>query len=400
MSDNAREKSRGHRLAVLLLKVGLATCSVLLVALCFEVGLRILGYEAIYEIYSKPSALWRADAQLGWHHEPNSTAVFTGPRPWPIEFETPVSVNSLGLRGPDVPPRDEDDVRLLFMGDSMVAAMEVEYDKIFPTLIGKELAARTGRSVRSINAGVRGFGTDQSYLYYRDRGKLLEPDLVIFFHSHNDLVNNRTIHRMRRAMGKSAFVLRDDGSLQLVGSPVPDYPACSAYSTDSSGKINQLDSFATRWFCRGQMVLFDRSALFSFVTLRVAWDPDFLRKLYYVAVPPITEEARKHTLLAESEKLTLALLRELDREVEESGAKLIVTGMEDQLAKDLGFDKLRELGIEVLPVPKASEEEYPFTHFKRDSHFNERGHRRVVDALLPDLERVLRSFGAPETERP
>ena len=399
MSDNGRERSLGHRLAVLLLKVGLATFSVLLVVLCFEVGLRILGYAAIYEIYSKPSELWRADAQLGWHHEPNSSAVFTGPRPWPVEFETPVKMNSLGLRGPEVPPRHEDDVRLLFMGDSMVAAMEVEYDKIFPTLIGKELSERTGRGVRSINAGVRGYGTDQSYLYYRDHGKLLEPDLVIFFHSHNDLENNRTIHRMRRAMGKSAFVLRDDGSLELIGSPVPDYPACSAYSTDSDGRIKRLDSFASRWFCRGQMVLFDRSALFSFVTLRVPWDPDFLRKLYYLAVPPITEEARKHSLLAESERLTLALLRELNREVEESGAKLVVTGMEDQIAKDLGFEKLRELGIEVSPVPKASEEEYPFTHFQRDSHFNERGHRRVVDALLTDLERVLRSSGFREEER-
>ena len=38
-----------------------ALVSVALVAACFEVGLRLTGHVAIYEMYSKPSLFWRYD---------------------------------------------------------------------------------------------------------------------------------------------------------------------------------------------------------------------------------------------------------------------------------------------------------------------------------------------------
>ena len=394
VNQSARQSAVSHSLTTLLLKLGLAFFSVLLVLSCFEVGLRILGYEAIYEIYSKPSALWRSDPDLGWHHEPNSSDVFVGPRPWPVEYETQIRVNSLGLRGPEVQGREEGDVRLLFLGDSMVAALEVAYEKTFPARIGEELALKTGRRVQSINAGVRGYGTDQSYLYFRDRGRLLDPDVVIFFHSHNDLVNNQTIHRMRRAMGKSAFKLRDDGALELVGSPVPQYPACSAYSVDRQGEVARLDGLMSRGMCRAQMLLFDRSALFSFITRRIQWDPDSLRRLYYLAVPRIDSPSAGTEKINHSIKLTLVLLQELKREVEAAGARFLLIGVEDQIAKDLGFAELRAIGITVIPIPRLSkkEDESEF-HFLRDSHYNERGHQRVVDTLLPELVRMLREPG-------
>lgn len=390
MGRSVDERGGGRFLVLLLLKTGLALFSILLVIGCFEVGLRVLGYEAIYEIYSKPSALWRSDPHLGWHHEPNSSDLFIGPRPWPVEFETPIQINALGLRGPEIQDRQEVDIRLLFLGDSMVAALEVEYDKTFPALIGKDLALKTKRRVESINAGVRGYGTDQSYLYFRDRGRLLNPDIVVFFHSGNDLVNNQTIHRMRRALGKPAFVLRDDGTLKLVGSPVPEHPTCSAYSVDPNGQLARLDGLMSRGLCWAQMVLFDRSALFSFITLRVEWDPETLRKLYYWAVPRIAKPTEGADKADYPQKLALSLVRELNREVEKCGAKLLVTGDENQLINGLGLAELRSAGIAVIPISRLSMEEESKIHFLRDSHYNERGHRRIVDILVPELEHMLR----------
>jgi hypothetical protein len=398
VSGQDRKSRRVGRLPLLLLKIGLASFSVLLVMFCFELGLRVLGYEAIYEIYSKPSALWRSDPELGWHHEPNTRDVFVGPRPWPIEFETPIQINSLGLRGPDVPPRDEDDIRLLFLGDSMVAAMEVEYTKTFPHRIAEELSTRTGKSVRSINAGVRGYGTDQSLLYFRNRGRLLEPDVVVFFHSGNDPRNNRTIHRMRRPMGKPAFVFDEDRSLELVGSPVPDYPACTAYSVGPQRQIQRLDGVFSRVLCRAQMFLFDRSALFSFITLRIPWDPGALTRLYYVAIPKTSTLARDEREHDPAREITFALLAELRSEVESIGARLLVTGEEAQLA-GLGLDEIRSKGIAVTFLPRPTKEEMPVIHFQRDSHYTELGHERVVDQLLPRLEVILRQSGLLE-ERP
>jgi hypothetical protein len=124
--------------------------------------------------------------------------------------------------------------------------------------------------VRAINAGVRGYGTDQDYLYFRERGLRLEPDLVVFFHSSNDPSDNTTLHEMRRPFGKPAFSLRTDGALELVGSPVPHYPSCSR-SLASASEAQRVERVG-RVAVRRADVLFDHSALFSYLTLALPWD--------------------------------------------------------------------------------------------------------------------------------
>ena len=86
----------------------------------------MLGYAAIYEVYSKPEILWQHDELLGWSHVPNSKEEYVGPRPWPIEFRSPVTINSAGMRGPELAPISSNDYRILNLGDSMVAGFEVE----------------------------------------------------------------------------------------------------------------------------------------------------------------------------------------------------------------------------------------------------------------------------------
>src|SRR5947207_13503881 len=62
-----------------------------------EVAFRLAGYRPLYDIYSKPEIFWQRDPLLGWSHEPNSSAVFVGPRPFPVEFRGNVRINSIGL---------------------------------------------------------------------------------------------------------------------------------------------------------------------------------------------------------------------------------------------------------------------------------------------------------------
>ncbi len=109
------------KLAFLLLATTIAGALPLVVA---EISLRLGGYEPIYQVYSKPSIFWRHDDLLGWSHTPSTTGIYVGPRPWPVEFETPVRINALGLRGPELPPRDPQTPRLLILGDSMAAALK------------------------------------------------------------------------------------------------------------------------------------------------------------------------------------------------------------------------------------------------------------------------------------
>ena len=375
-------------------RLSLLAVSLVMVLVVFELGLRLAGYQAIYDLYSKPTVFWQADPELGWVHTPSTESVYIGPRPWPIEFESNVRINSIGLRGPEVPSSEPDELRILFMGDSMVAAFEVDYEESFVHVLSEELAQRLDRPVRGINAGVRGYGTDQSLIFFQKYGLGFDPDVVVFFHSRNDLNNNRTIHKMRRPMGKPAFVKRN-GALELVGSPAPTYPICSEYVVSPAGEIERLDGLAGRSMCRLQLVLFDHSALFSFLTLRIPWDAGALRDLYYLGFAQKPETKAERVSDRPIAELTRALIDALRGEAESSGAAFLVIGEDDQLA-EVGDDILRAEGIEVLGLGDRGD--ITITQFKNDSHYTAAGHRRVVDRIGPRLEELLRSrsdTGAP-----
>jgi hypothetical protein len=355
--------------------------------------LRAAGYRAIYEVYSKPSAFWVHDAELGWSHPPGAHGEFVGPRPWPIEFEAPISINHLGLRGPD-PRASEAAYRVLVLGDSMVASFEVPYDQTFTALLETDLSARLGAEVQVINAGVRGYGTDQSYLYYAGRGRALEPDVVVLFHSGNDLSDNVKLHEMRRPLGKPAFALQEDGSLRLLGSPVPEFQACSEYRVSRAGEVVRIDTAFERAFCAAQMGLFDHSALFSFVTLLVPWKPEWLQQLYRVGLPDRHESADGNGAVDPETRyridLTLALIEALDREVEADGGRFLVIGVGRQLAT-LGLSDLAARGIaavELAHLDAVSDESIRWRH---DAHYNPSGHARLAQQLGSSVEPLLRA---------
>ena len=137
-----------------------------------EVAFRLLGYSAIYDEYSKPTMLWQHDDRLGWSHIPNASETYVGPRPFPIEFRAPIQINSQGLRGPELAELPPGGVRILLTGDSRTVAFEVPWDQTFAARLEALLAERLApRAVQVVNAGVRGYGTDQAYLYYHERGR-------------------------------------------------------------------------------------------------------------------------------------------------------------------------------------------------------------------------------------
>lgn len=381
-------RSRGLEL---LLNLGLALLSVLLGAGLVEIGLRIAGYRAIYEMYSKPSIFWQHDELLGWSHQPGAVGEYVGPRPWPVEFRTEVRINSLGLRGPELAPLQDGARRVLLLGDSMVAGFEVPYESTFGARLGPKLAERIGAPVEMINGGVRGYGTDQVYLFYRERGRRFAPDVVVAFYSGNDPSDNTTLHEMRRPLGKPAFALRPDGSLALVGHPVPNYPSCSEYRLTKSYEVMRIDGTSGRMLCFAQMALFDHSALFSFVTLLVPWDPRLLGRLYYVGNPHLEylrDEGERGRIPRYAQELTMALLLALEAEVRSDGASLLLIGDPRDL-RQLDDARLRAAGIEpfsLAPIEGKTPQEIRFQH---DSHYNVIGHARVAELLAPAIEERL-----------
>lgn len=349
-----------------------------------ELAARMAGYEPIHDIYTKPSQFWQNDWLLGWSHEPGANGTFVGPRPYPIEFRAEVRINSSGLRGPELRPLPAGGYRILILGDSFVAGFEVPFEQTYAVQLERLLNERFDFPVQVINAGVRGYGTDQSYLYYRERGWKLEADLVILVHSNNDWSNNMTLHRARRPFGKPAFALREGGRIDLVGSPVPEYAACDELQLNDDFEPVLRDSALDRGWCRFRMAAADRSALFSLVVMRLMRIPavaDFvikerIRNPFSVGVA----HADSKTGVGPAETLTGELFSHLAREVRRRGARfqLIISPLQIQrLAPAL----LRSQRIHANVVKLRGH--IPDLVWKNDSHLSPLGHRNYAVGLEP-----------------
>ena len=395
MSNGTRSPARKLGLAVATLLLPIFSIGV--VALLFEGVLRLMGHQAIYDIYSKPSMFWEHDDDLGWRHQPRAEGRYVGPRPWPIEFESEVSINDAGLRGPEIPEPRTGEPRVVFLGDSMVAGFEVAYDETFVARLGALLSERLGAPVRSINAGMRGYGTDQAYLLFRAMEDVLRPDLVVFFHSGNDPVDNLTAHEMRRPFGKPALRPGADGGLDVIGAPVPRYPMCSEFQLRESYEIERVDTRVSRASCRVQMMLFDHSALFSYLTLAVPWDLELLRTLYYLGNPHaehLDRAGEKSGGQSFASRHTMKILRALAREVEAAGSEFLVIGFPSHL-EQLDVDGLAAAGIDIAPLAAVVERPRDEVRWKRDSHFNPLGHEIVAGELLDPIAAKLSHAIAP-----
>jgi lysophospholipase L1-like esterase len=408
---------RGRLGSVLLLAASLGlTCG------AAELGLRLAGYVPIHDVYSKPELFWQHDERLGWSLEPGARGRYVGPRPFPIEFDSAIEINSLGLRGPEPAPRQPGELRVLFLGDSVVAGFEVEQSETFTARLEAELRRRFPQPLAVINAGVRGYGTDQSLLWYRERGLALAPDLVVLVFSANDFDDNLSLHRARRPFGKGAFALRPSGALELVGVPVPRYELCSSWVLDAGYAPARVDGPIARAGCFFQTRLADRSALFTVLATSLARLPglvlflkdatDGARDLAVARagdlavaraglLPWPARAAQRadvagsgsggESRAAREAALTTALLQALARDVRGNGSRFLL------MITPRNFERLdvRALAadqIEPHAVMLSSALQPGQLRFRNDSHFNTLGHQVYAEGLVPLVERELHAL--------
>lgn len=167
--------------------------SVLSLAFIFTV---ILIEKVILKKQSNPEQNWRLkglfqlDSELIYSHKKNFSRSWKfndGNRKY-IEVAT---TNNLGLRDNIFKPKDQFDKRILILGDSMTYGHGVKNDESFPNQL-ELIYSENSTNVDVLNAGVKGYGTDQFYKFFKKRLLIVNTDLLVFVVYKNDLLDNIT----------------------------------------------------------------------------------------------------------------------------------------------------------------------------------------------------------------
>lgn len=155
-------------------------------ALLAAVCLLLASIDRITSIcYPPPSdsdSIFVPHATRGWTHRRGVVGLHRYHR---------IRLNSLGVRGPDLPWRKAaDEFRILFLGDSVTFGWNQHEQETFVSKCADIVRRECPSSrVRCINAGVSGYATWQQYDFLQDEGVAMQPDLVVLCFCFNDVTD-------------------------------------------------------------------------------------------------------------------------------------------------------------------------------------------------------------------
>ncbi len=341
---------------------------------------------------------------LGWRTRPNGAQ-----RIRREGFDVVVSINRLGLRGPEISYEPEAGVRrLAIMGDSFAHGY---YTSEPETLRGRLAEALKSCRVDVLNAGGPGYSTDQEWLYFSEEVSKYRPAEVVLLFYYNDLQFN--IERLGTGNRSKPVFVEKGGSLELV------LPASIA------PPMGDREETVAR---RGAST-FHHSALWALLATRLERSrPDWSRTLSgYGLMPELSAEppaeylpfgpkdAAEQTRVAEMWKRTIEILRRFRDDVRRDGASFSVfyvparfevnddawTFVQRRYGADRPWnrDSVRTrlagtlVGLDIPLVEstalfRSGEKAGPPAYLPVDGHWNARGNEIAFQSLFPVMRRA------------
>jgi lysophospholipase L1-like esterase len=412
----------GFSLKNLLLNAAMAIITSTLFLLLIEAGLRLFWKNpAHYAGATSESLFWQYDSLLGWSMQPNAQGRFIRP-----EFVADIKTNSLGLRDDEIAPqKTPNEIRLLLIGDSVTAGFEVARSETYEAQLEARLNnLHDGKIYQVINAGFRGYGTDQELLFLQSRGLALASDVVVMaFVPINDLQDNVTVHAAGRLYAKPFFEYAADSSLILRGVPVPQYSISRQIYTAVVRQPGSTEDVAPpeSWRSALKKVVSENFLLYGFIAQRLKnADPRlvaFLKKSGILQQTPLGSLDFYRTPLPEDWqrrwRVTLDLLLRVKKLCDAHQIRLLVwlfplkemvyqddrkILIETHEAREAIYDfieperKLAEFCRDnnilfVSPLARIRKEagQGRRFHFKTDNHFNAAGHALLAEELFAFL---------------
>ena len=97
----------------------------------------------------------------------------------PGEFAVRFSINSHGMRSPEVAIERSDALRVVAIGDSFTFGVGAEQDETWPAVLGTRLRATAPNGAEVLNAGVQGWGLAEYWIWLDKRGARFRPDWIV-----------------------------------------------------------------------------------------------------------------------------------------------------------------------------------------------------------------------------
>lgn len=167
------------------LKRGLANTALALISLVValivvEMGLRLFFYGSLAQP-DYGQAFHQPDPTLGWALRPDTVS-----SKQELDYKVPITINSLGVRGPEIPyARTPGVPRVLILSDSAIFGSGVDDEHTVPAMLAEMLAPP---EVEVINLSVAAYSTTQEYLLFVREGLKYRPDVVLLgFAPGNDI---------------------------------------------------------------------------------------------------------------------------------------------------------------------------------------------------------------------
>lgn len=157
-------ESAGNKIKDVLKKLGVSLGSIVFLVLLLELGFRIFYVDNTLTLDLDPELYWFPRAK---------------------QKTAEVTINSVGLRGPETKEKDASRFRVLTTGDSFTFGDRVTDPESWPAQLGavldKEKASHVGdgKPIEILNGGGPGWGIFQMERYLRRAIPRYEPDLVM-----------------------------------------------------------------------------------------------------------------------------------------------------------------------------------------------------------------------------
>lgn len=299
------------------------------------------------------------------------------------------SSNSIGIRGNReyaVEKPDGISHRIAAFGDSFTHG-----DDVADEYTWQHFMEQKNPRLEVMNFGVGGYGTDQAWLRYQQKGKRYNPDIVLIGFMVENI--NRNVNafvpfyrRKSSPVSKPRFSLNDKDELVLHGNMLKtrnDYVELRDNQREMLRRLGRHDFYYQRLFLSD----------FDFKPVKLA---------YYVYVnvtsPWVLDHNRQYNPRSESFRVTLRIMEEFYEEAEAAGASawiVVFPEMDDVMRARRGqvkrhqplLDALADENLRFIDIVDGFERRNMLslgTLF--DGHYTETGNELVAEIVLKELE--------------